>query len=310
MSVNQIESILDRRLLKRRLLRWRIVAVLALLAALAALLWQAGDFRKQQDHIARIRIEGLITGDQPTLDLLDQLASADRVKAVVVHIDSPGGTTVGSEAIYEKIRAIAAKKPVASVMNSVAASGGYITAIATDHIVARGNTVTGSIGVIFSFPEVSQLLDKLGIRFEEVKSAELKAEPTPYKPMSDRVRQVTNEMVQESFAWFVGLVAERRKMSEQQVRLLADGRVYSGRQAVANKLIDELGDEEKAVSWLKSQGKLTESIKVIEWKRKPEGLASDFGVSAMLRLAGFETMGQRVEAARLDGLLVLWHPNY
>lgn len=310
MSLNQVETILDRRQMKRRLTRWRVIAVLAILAALAAMLWQAGDFSKQQDHIARVRIEGLITGDQPTLDLLDSLAKSDRVKAVVVHIDSPGGTTVGSEAIYEKIRAIAAKKPVASVMDSVAASGGYITALATDHIVARGNTVTGSIGVIFSFPEFSELLGKLGIRMEEIKSAELKAEPTPYKPMSERVRQVTNEMVQESFQWFMGLVAERRKLPMEQVRILADGRVYSGRQAVANKLIDQLGSEEQALDWLKSQGKLAQSMKVVEWRRKPETLAGDYGFSAILRFAGLQALGQRAEVASLDGLLVLWHPQF
>lgn len=310
MSVNQVEAILDRRQLKRRLTRWRIIAILAILAALAALIWQAGDFRKQQDHIARVRIEGLITGDRPTLDLLDAVAKADRVKAVIVYIDSPGGTTVGSEAIYEKIRAIAAKKPVASVMDSVAASGGYITALATDHIVARGNTVTGSIGVIFSFPEFSELLGKLGIRMEEVKSAELKAEPTPYKPMSDRVRQVTNEMVQESFQWFLGLVAERRKMPMDQVRILADGRVYSGRQAVANKLIDELGSEDQAVTWLKAEGKLADGIETVEWQRKRESVSSNYGFSSLLRLAGLETLGQRADAASLDGLLVLWHPQF
>lgn len=310
MTANQVEVILDRRQLKRRLLRWRIIAVLAILLALAALVWQAGDLKKQQDHIARIRIEGLITGDQLTLELLESLAKTDRVKAVLVHIDSPGGTTVGSEAIYEKIRAIAAKKPVASVMDSVAASGGYITALATDHIVARGNTVTGSIGVVFSFPEFSEMLGKLGIRMEEIKSGELKAEPTPYKPMSERVRQVTNEMVQESFQWFLGLVAERRKLPMDQVRILADGRVYSGRQAVANKLIDELGSEEQAVIWLKAQGKLADGIQVLEWQRKAEGLAGSYGISTLLRMAGWEKLGKRAEAASLDGLLVLWHPQF
>lgn len=310
MPLNSAEAIIERRQLRRRLTRWRVIAVLALLAAIAALAWQAGDFRRQQDHIARVRIEGVITGDLPTLDLLDSLAKADRVKGVIVHIDSPGGTTVGSEAIYEKIRAIAAKKPVASVMDSVAASGGYITALATDHIVARGNTVTGSIGVVFSFPEFSELMGKLGIRMEEVKSGELKAEPTPFKPMSERVRQVTNEMVQESFQWFLGLVAERRKLPMEQVRILADGRVYSGRQAVANKLIDELGSEDQAVAWLRAEGKLGESLQVVEWKRKPEGFASGYGVSAVLHMMGLESLGARAEGASLDGLLVLWHPQF
>ena len=311
MSLNQVEAVLDRRQLKRKLLRWRIFAIVAVLAALAALLWQGGDFSRQSDHIARIHVDGIITGDEPTLKLLDDLATTDRVKGVVIHIDSPGGTTVGSEAIYDKIRVIAAKKPVVSVMDSVAASGGYITALASDHIVARGNTVTGSIGVVFSFPEFSELLAKIGIRMEEVKSAELKAEPTPYKPMSDKVRAVTNEMVQESFQWFLGLVVERRKLPIDQVRILADGRVYSGRQAVANKLIDELGDETQGLAWLRSQGKLPDDMKVIDWARQvPQpGLLGFSASGVILKALGLENLSNRAEAARLDGLLVLWHPQ-
>ena len=140
---------------------------------------------------------------------------------MILRIDSPGGTTAGSEAIYEEIRASSAKdKPVVAVMDTVAASGGYITAIAADHIVARGNTITGSIGVIFSFPEVSQLLDTLGIKMEEIKSGDLKAEPSPYKPVPEKAREVSKAMVQDGFEWFTGLVAERRKLPIEQVRML------------------------------------------------------------------------------------------
>ena len=270
MSISQAEVIVDRRQLKRRLFRWRILAILAVLLALGALFWSGGDFKKHFDHIARIHIDGLITGDQATLDLLDDLAKSTRVKGVIIRIDSPGGTTAGSEAIYEKIRKIAKDKPVVAVMDTVAASGGYITAIAADYIVARGNTITGSIGVIFSLPEVSKLLDTLGIRMEEIKSGELKAEPTPYKPMSDRVRQVSNEMVQESFAWFTGLVVERRKLSAERVKVLADGRVYTGRQAVTEKLIDALGGEEVALDWLQTQKKLPKDIETIDWRSRTE----------------------------------------
>jgi protease-4 len=312
MSISQAEVIVDRRQLKRRLLRWRILAVLAVLFALGVLFWSGEDFRKRFDHIARIHIDGLITGDEATLKLLDGLAKANHVKGVIIHIDSPGGTTAGSEAIYEKIRKIAQDKPVVAVMDTVAASGGYITAIAADYILARGNTITGSIGVIFSFPEISKLLDTLGIRMEEIKSGELKAEPTPYKPMSDRVRQVSNEMVQESFAWFTGLVVERRKLSAERVKVLADGRVYTGRQAVAEKLIDALGGEEEAVAWLQTQKNLAKDIETVDWRSQSNSGSTGLGLSIAdlaLKVLGFEGLRRQVESARLDGLLVLWHPQ-
>jgi protease IV len=309
--VADADSILERRELRRRLWRWRIIAALAIVAAVAALIWQSGGLDRGLDHVARVKIDGLITGDQATLDLLDQLAKADHVKGVIVRIDSPGGTTAGSEAVFAKIRRIAEKKPVAAVMDTVAASGGYITAISADYIVARGNTITGSIGVIFSFPEVSELLAKIGVKMEEVKSAELKAEPTPYKPMSDRVRQVTNEMVQESFAWFVNLVAERRKLPLERVRVLADGRVYSGRQAVTEKLIDALGGEEEAQAWMETQKSLPKFLKIIDWERQPEGNSYGMGLAItdrVLEAFGLNGLRREAQALRLDGLLVLWHP--
>ena len=312
MSISQAEVIVDRRQLKRRLLRWRILAILAVLLALGAIFWSGGDFKKHFDHIARVHIDGLITGDEATLNLLDDLAKSSRVKGVIIRIDSPGGTTAGSEAIYEKIRKIAKDKPVVAVMDTVAASGGYITAIAADYIVARGNTITGSIGVIFSFPEISKLLDTLGIKMEEIKSGELKAEPSPYKPVSDRVRQVSNEMVQESFAWFTGLVVERRKLSAERVKVLADGRVYTGRQAVTEKLIDALGGEEVALDWLQTQKKLPKDMAIVDWRNPLNADPAGLGFSVantVLKALGFEGLRRQVESARLDGLLVLWHPQ-
>ena len=312
MPTNQAELIVDRRQLLRRLFRWRIFAVAAVLLALASLFWSGGDFKKYSDHIARVRIDGMITGDQATLNLLDELAKSEKVKAVIIRIDSPGGTTAGSEAIYEEIRKISKDKPVVAVMDTVAASGGYITAIATDYIVARGNTITGSIGVIFSFPEISKLLDTLGVKMEEIKSGELKAEPSPYKPVSDHVREVSNEMVQESFGWFKGLVAERRHLSPERVAVLADGRVYTGRQAVANKLVDALGGEDVALDWLQTDRKISKDLAVVNWANPvnvdPTGLGFSIG-NAVLKVLGFEGLKRQVEASRLDGLLVLWHPQ-
>lgn len=312
MSLNQAELIVDRRQLQRRLWRWRLFAALAVLLAVGSLFWPGSDFKKYSDHVARVRIDGLITGDQATLNLLDEIGKSDKVKAVIIRIDSPGGTTAGSEALYEQIRKISRNKPVVAVMDTVAASGGYITAIATDYIVARGNTITGSIGVIFSFPEISKLLDTLGIKMEEIKSGELKAEPSPFKPVSDHVRAVSNDMVQESFAWFTGLVAERRHLTPERVAVLADGRVYTGRQAVTAKLIDALGGEDVALQWLASEKKISPDLNVVNWANPvnidPTGLGFSIA-NIVLKALGFEGLKRQVESARLDGLLVLWHPQ-
>jgi protease-4 len=307
--ISEAELIVDRRSLKRKLTLWRIVAVVLAIAAIAALVWETGA-RKRADHLARISIEGLITGDQNTLDLLREVNEADQVKAVILRIDSPGGTTAGSEAVYEAVRKISAKKPVVAVMDTVAASGGYITALAADRIVARGNTITGSIGVIFSFPEVSRLLDMVGVRMEELKSGDMKAEPSPYRPVSEKARTVSMEMVDDGFQWFMGLVAERRGLPMERVRELSDGRVYTGRQAVKVKLIDEIGGEGEARSWLLTEKNMPATLPVEDWEPRQDPSARGLGFASgwALRALGLEGFRETAERAQLDGLLVLWHP--
>lgn len=309
--ITDAELIVDRRRMKRQLTWWRIAAVVLAIGGLAALLWSPSNLKTFENHIARVRIDGLITGDQATIDLLGQVASSDKVKGLILRIDSPGGTTAGSEAVYEAVRKIARDKPVVAVMDTVAASGGYITAIAADHIVARGNTITGSIGVIFSFPEVSRLLDTLGVKMEELKSGDLKAEPSPYKPVSDKVRAVSMEMVKDGYDWFTGLVAERRALPLPRVVELADGRVYTGRQAIAVKLIDELGGEENAVAWLQEEKNIAAGLDIVDWAPRNINDPTGFGFSAanmLLKALGLESLGAGVARAKLDGLLVLWHP--
>jgi len=311
----EAELIIDRRRLKRRLTFWRVASIILFIGGLLALASASGgfDFSKRIDHIARVKITGLITGDQPTLDLLADIAKADHVKGLIIRIDSPGGTTAGSEAIYEAIRKIAKDKPVAAVMDTIAASGGYITAIAADHIVARGNTITGSIGVIFQLAEVSKLLETIGVQMQEIKSGDLKAEPSPFKPLSEKAREVSNLMVQDSFAWFTGLVAERRRLPLDRVKILSDGRVYTGRQAVAEKLIDELGGEDKAVDWIKKEKKLSADIAVKDW----EAPAEDRGIfgwglkitSVALKALGLPDLALQAQMGKLDGLVSVWHPS-
>lgn len=317
----EADSITADRKNRRALSFWRIIAILALMIAFVALLVNntqtSTRLAKYSEHIARVRIDGLITGNLKTIALLEKIQKSNSVKAVIVRINSPGGTTVGSEAIYEAIRNIAKDKPVVAVMDSVAASGGYITALASDHIVARGNTITGSIGVIFQWPEVHQLLGKLGVEMKTIKSGPQKAEPNMYAPLKDEVRPVLEEMVSESFDWFVGLVSERRKMTIKVAYALADGRVYSGRQALKKNLIDAVGGEEIAVKWLIKEKKISKLLKVTTWKGPTTsdkvGLSlsifSDFfnavGLQAVARsLEGSFGRGQQ----RLDGLLAVWQP--
>jgi len=308
------DAISARRKLRRSLTLWRVLALAAALLAVIALAYAAGggSLGLQGDHIARVRIEGMITGDQRTLDMLERIEKSDRAKALIVAIDSPGGTTAGSEAIYESLRRIAAKKPVVSTMGTVAASGGYITAIGGDYIVARGNTITGSIGVIFQWADLEKLLATVGVQVEQVKSGELKAEPNLFGPPSEQVLQVTNEMVQDSFRWFAGLVAERRGIPESRI-VEAQGRVFTGRQALQEKLVDAIGGEEAALKWLRETKDIPERLEVMDWR--PRGELDGFGLGFAVAQGALDAAGlghlaralaERAGAVELDGLLSLW----
>jgi protease IV len=310
---NDIDHILNHISLKKSRRRWRWVAIAAI-AALIIGVFASGNYEAPRGpHVARLEVSGLITGDERQLKLIRDMRDEDDVKALIVRIDSPGGTTVGSEALYEELRGLAAKKPVVAVMDSVAASGGYITALAADRVYARGNTITGSIGVIFSYPDVSQLLNTVGVKMEEVKSGELKAEPSGYKPTPEKARIVMQEMVTDGFVWFKGLVVERRKLDAATVDRLSDGRVYSGRQALKEKLIDEIGTEVEARAWLAKEKSIDAKLETI--KREPpreQGEAQFYipvgkaAVDSALESLGLSGLRAKADAAKLDGLLVLW----
>ena len=310
------DVLVDRRRLSRRVSLWRAVAfvlALAALASAAALIGGGPAALGRGEHVARIAIEGLITDDRNL-----QKAARDRnVKALLLAINSPGGTTTGSEALYLAIREAAEKKPVVAVVGTVAASGGYIAAIAAERIIARGNSITGSIGVLFQWAQVSQALENLGIKFEEVKSAPLKAEPSPFTVTPEAARAVMREMVADSYQWFLDLVAERRGFAAAEARRLGDGRVYTGRQALSAGLIDAIGGEKEAVAWLAENKGLSATIKVRDWKasgdlealglleRAALGLARAFGMRDILApvLDQFDARGR----LRLDGLVSVWH---
>jgi len=316
------KTIVDRRRLKRRLSLWRAVAIIGVFAGLLAIIYATSDTGvpfARKSHIASINLTGLLTGGAARIKLLRQVAKTDAAKALIIRIDSPGGTTAGSEALYEEIRKVAAKKPVVAVMNTVAASGGYIVALGADYIIARGNTITGSIGVIFQWAQVDRALNTLGVSVNEIKSSPLKATPSPFSPTSDEARGVARAMVMDSYNWFVDLVAMRRPFDRARALTLADGRVYTGRQALKVKLVDQLGGEKEARDWLEKKPGIDTGLEIVKWEpeettnlgfglRMLGWVTSQLGfnkVAMVLRKGFMPLVGDQ---GRLDGLLSVWQP--
>lgn len=242
-----LRALIDRRRLRRRVTLWRLVAIVALVVAAAAIGWRVAP---TGEHVARFTISGVIFDDADRDRTLRRIAEDDAVRALVLRIDSPGGSVAGSEALYQAIRDVAARKPVVAVMGEVAASGGYIASIAADHILARGATLTGSIGVVAEFPNVEELLDAIGVGVARVASDPLKAEPSPFRAPTPEALASQGRLIADAYDWFVGLVADRRGMTAAEARAVGDGRVFSGRLALDAGLIDAIGGEEQARDWL------------------------------------------------------------
>jgi protease-4 len=318
MSVDP-ELIADRRRLRRKLSFWRVLSVLALIAAVVigglAVTGRApiGEGRQQ---VARISVSGLITSSQRMRDLFKRVAEAGNVSGVVISINSPGGTTTGSEELYRGIRQLAEKKPLVAFVDGTAASGGYITALGADYIVARETSLVGSIGVLFQYPDASRLLTTLGVQVEEIKSAPLKAEPSPFHPTSPEARAALQSVVNDTYDWFKHLVAERRRLDESQLATVSTGQVFNGRQSLPLKLVDQIGSERDAVAWLEREKGVKRDLPVRNWRPRARSrfdlwTAAAFGAD----LIGFADIAFRlrqgalaVEMAKLDGLLALWQP--
>lgn len=266
------DLIIERRRMRRRLAFWRILAILAVVAVfvIAAVRLSAVD-RPVGDHVARIWITGVITDDFDRDEELRAIAEDDDAKALIVRINSPGGTVAGSEALFASLRDVAAKKPVVAVMSEAAASGGYIAAIAADHIVARENTLTGSIGVVAEAPNFAGLLEMLGVDVMRVKSAPLKAEPAILTEPAPGSIEAQQRLIDESFRWFRQLVGERRGLEGDRLAEVSDGRAFTGGEAVALGLIDTIGGEQTAVDWLETAHGIEPETKIRtrEWGRDP-----------------------------------------
>jgi protease-4 len=315
------DVIVDRRRMRRKLTFWRVIATLVAIAAIVivgAVATPGGrGALSTSGEIARIHIDGLIRSDSDRVEALERLEKS-KAAAVIVHINSPGGTTAGSEELYDALVRLKAKKPLVVVVEGLAASGGYIAAISADHIIAQQSSLVGSIGVLFQFPNFTELLKTVGVKVEEVKSSPLKAAPNGFEPTSPEARAALEALVKDSYAWFRDLVKQRRGMDDAQLDTVADGRVFTGRQAVGLKLIDQLGDEKAAVAWLVAQKGIKSDLPVRDFDLTPRFSDLPFlrtAASIALDALGLNAIARQIEQAGaapralgLDGMLALWRP--
>ena len=300
----ETDLLLDRRRLKRRLVFWRTLTVIAVVAALIVAARGSGGLHGGGAHVARLTVTGIIAENRKLTEAIDKLADDTSVKAVIVAVDSPGGTVSGGESIHNAIARVAAKKPVVTVMGGLAASAGYMISVPAERIFARESTLTGSIGVLLETGEVSGLLSKIGISADTIVSGPLKDQPSFTHPLSEQGREVLHGLVQDMYDQFVGMVATGRHMTPEAVRQLGDGRAYTGRQALKLGLVDQIGEERDARAWLAAN------------KGVPETLpAEDVTTSTFLTRSLDSSLGPLFDgvwktfvsqSVRLDGAWAVW----
>lgn len=258
----------------KQIRKWKIILLSSIAIMCFYFLFQNNneilpkETKLSSDYIALIKIENVIFEDEKTDKLLKKVLEDKSAKSLILEINSPGGTTVGAEKIYEKLLIIKKDKPVVAVLGTMATSGGYLAAIGADHIIAHRMTLTGSIGVLVQTSEVTDLAEKLGVKFQNFKSSPLKAAPNPMEKLTPDVEKAIMGVINDSYNYFVDLVSLNRKIPKELALKIADGRIYTGRQALELNLIDSLGTIDDAEKWLKEQKKLPEGLKIKHIKEK------------------------------------------
>lgn len=300
------DALIAIRRLRRHLTVWRLLAIAAFAFA-AFLLVEEHRPLGDEDHVARVYIEGLIVNDRAMIDMLDDIADDPSAKALIVEIDSPGGTFDGGEAMYAALRRVANEKPVAALLGGIATSGGYMTAIGADRIFTGYGTLTGSIGVIMQSADVTGLLDKIGITPETIKSGPLKATPNPAEKLTADARTQLQEVIDSLHLRFMEMVADRRGLSlGALLEIAGDGRVMTGARAVEVGLADEIGSYRDLRAWMTSTHEISADLPVIDWViEDPLGWWRETATGAAQAIFGKSLLPERL---RLDGIQALWQP--
>jgi protease-4 len=301
------DLLLDRRRLKRRLSLWRgfaVLAVAALIAFAVALREDATGLLPGGAHVARLKVEGFIGDDRRLAEALERTRRDDAVRAVIVAIDSPGGSVAGGEALHASLARIAQDKPVIAVMGGTAASAGYMAALPAQRIFAREATVTGSIGVLLQSFDASELMARLGVRAETIASGAFKAQPSPFHPLTEEGREQLERVVRDLHDQFVAKVVAGRRLPAERVRELADGRIFTGRQALELGLVDAIGGEAEARAWLAEQRAVPSTLPIRDIEIR--GFAErTFGAAIGGALRDIAT-----EWLVVDRVRALWQPAF
>ncbi len=255
---------------RRRLFFWRAISFITV-AIIVYLSFENKEKSSSNDYIANYNISGLLISADEIIEDLEELKSNNEVNSIIISVDSPGGTTVSAEEIYLKLKEVSLVKPTAIVMRNIATSGAYLLSLGGDVIFSRENTITGSIGVLLQWARVDEALLKLGIEVNEVKSGKLKAEPDFFGEIDEEAQQVTKEIIDETFEWFIRIVKVERNLNPSEIYTISDGRIFTGRQAIELNLVDEIGDKNDAKIWLVENKEIDSNSPIIDYgkSKKP-----------------------------------------
>ncbi|MBO8143274.1 MAG: signal peptide peptidase SppA [Thermodesulfobacterium sp.] len=230
------------------------------------MIFKEKDFGKPQ--IGVLQIKGVILESEEYLMAIKEMAKKDSIKAIVVRIDSPGGSVGASQEIFEELKKTRRIKPVVVSMGSVAASGGFYVALGGEKIFASPGTITGSIGVVLELPNIEKLLKKIGVETETIKSGAYKDTGSIYRPLTPEERKYLVQKVKLIHDQFIRTISKERKISLEKVKEIADGKIFTGEEALALGLIDKLGNFWDAVEEAKKMAKITEAKLVFMPEKK------------------------------------------
>lgn len=275
MQQDEILRIIDRKLLLKKITLWRVISILLLVFFIFNLLYQDVTRSTGTAFIAEVKINGFIDDNSYRNKKLLELATNKKIKAVIVNIDSPGGSFVGGERLYNNLRKISEQKPVIAVLGNIATSAAYLTALGADYIVASQGTITGSVGVLLQSAELTNLADKLGIKPVIIKSSAFKAVPNFAEKINIEQQDYLQDLINQSSEIFYNLVLERRiDLAEEVKQEVKLGKIFIGKSALAMNLIDELGDIESAKLWLKKQNIKIDKVKEFNLEKKDHQIKS------------------------------------